>query len=241
MFICQNGASADTSERPRRGWGLLEVGRVGGRLQGIWARAARLGRRGDERGNALVEAAIIIPVLMIITFGGIEFGIGFSQQGGLQSVARAGARLAATETDADCIPGAPLCAATVPHTEIGVLTANAVNAALAQTSIPKLTDLYVYQVDSAGNAVGYSGAFGPSSCSGSDCIHFSANAAHNSYDLSSIGGSWPKTDRDACSLNADRVGVTVQGQFQFLTGLVGSGNISLRETAVLQLEPTNCS
>ncbi len=201
-------------------------------------RAGRTGsRRQGERGNALVEAVIVIPLLMLLTFGGIEFGIGFSQKGGLESVARAGARVAATLTDADCIPGAAGCRAVSPHTEIGVVTASAVNAALAQTSLPELDDLYIYQVDANGRASGFSG----SACTGGDCIHVTANASHNAFDLGTLSGSWDKADRNACELNADRVGVTVVGTFKFLTRLVGSGNVTLKETAVLQLEPTNCS
>ncbi len=49
-----------------------------------------------------MEAAIIVPLLMLLTFGAIEFGIGFRQKGGLESVVP-GRRphCASTETDVD--------------------------------------------------------------------------------------------------------------------------------------------
>src|SRR5262245_40331093 len=75
-------------------------------------------RRRSQRGNALVEAVIILPVLMLITFGGIELGIGFGQKGALESATRAGARKAATLTNDD---------------DMGAQTVAAVNAALDST------------------------------------------------------------------------------------------------------------
>jgi hypothetical protein len=194
----------------------------------------RRARESAERGSVLVEAAIIVPLLMLLTFGAIEFGIGFSQKAGLQSLARAGARTAATLTEADD-PTA---------TKIGVDTANAVNAALGQTSLPKVEWLYVYRLAKSGSdwvADGFDGDYG-TPC-GSNCIRFPF--AGDKFDATSPQGTWPANapvfdTRNACSVDADRVGVTVQGKFTFLTGLVGSGFIELKETSVLQLEPTNC-
>jgi hypothetical protein len=210
---------------------LLEV------IRGIRAKS----RRKDERGNALVEAVIVIPVLMLLAFGGIELGIGFSQKGGLESVARAGARKAATLTNVDNPPF---------HNQIGLETVNAVNAALAQTSLPQMKRMYVYRINGASGHSDGSGnntQTGPSfmaGCGGSDCIFFDFDPATQQFSTSP-NGTWPRdpipSHRNACSLQADRVGVTIQGEFQFLTGLVGSGSINLNETAVLQLEPTICT
>jgi hypothetical protein len=191
-----------------------------------------LRRARDERGNALVEAVIIIPLLMLLTFGCIEYGIGFSQKGGLESVARSGARVGATLTDEDNLVAGGIYPR--PNTRIGIDTMVAVNDALGETSLPELNHLFVYKIDGASGASSYSGG----ACTNvSSCLQFDYDGTQFKY----ASGRWPKTDRDACtSGKQDRIGVTIQGTFHFLTGLVGSGTIALNESSILQLEPTNC-
>ena len=92
-------------------------------------------RRTDDRWSALVEAVIIFPLVMLLTFGAIEFGIGFSQKGGLESISRAGARTGATlAADATVNPGDNEDASN----SIGVETVRAINAALSSTAIPEM-------------------------------------------------------------------------------------------------------
>ena len=49
----------------------------------------------DERGAAVVEFAIVLPVLVMLVFGIIELSIYFNRLQGLQAAAREGARVAA--------------------------------------------------------------------------------------------------------------------------------------------------
>ena len=48
-----------------------------------------------ERGAAAVEFAIVLPLLIILVFGIIEFSIAYNHKQGLHAAAREGARLAA--------------------------------------------------------------------------------------------------------------------------------------------------
>ena len=52
------------------------------------------GRR-SERGSAAVEFAILLPVLILLLFGIIEFSIAYNHAQGLHAAAREGARVAA--------------------------------------------------------------------------------------------------------------------------------------------------
>jgi hypothetical protein len=64
--------------------------------------------RPREAGVALVEFAILLPVLLVLIFGIIDFGFAFNSQLEIRSAAREGARLATV--DNGCSPSAPTSA-----------------------------------------------------------------------------------------------------------------------------------
>lgn len=55
-------------------------------------------RRHRERGGALVELAVILPLLLLLSLGVIEAAWAYSQQQAVRSLAREGARVAAHHT-----------------------------------------------------------------------------------------------------------------------------------------------
>lgn len=57
----------------------------------------RLGRHKGERGAALVEFAIILPLVVLLLFGIVEASWAFSQANDVRHGAREGARLAAVD------------------------------------------------------------------------------------------------------------------------------------------------
>lgn len=61
------------------------------------ARTRRPGRRWGDRGAALIEFAIIMPVLFLLIFAVIEFGWAFFQNLDVRHAAREGGRLAAVD------------------------------------------------------------------------------------------------------------------------------------------------
>ncbi|MEM7324120.1 MAG: TadE family protein [Actinomycetota bacterium] len=50
--------------------------------------------RSDERGASLAEFALVLPILLMILFGIIEFGVAFSRSQAIEAAAREGGRLA---------------------------------------------------------------------------------------------------------------------------------------------------
>ncbi len=53
----------------------------------------------DERGTALVEFAIVVPMLLVLVLGIIDFGRMMAVAGGLAAAVRDGARMAATSSN----------------------------------------------------------------------------------------------------------------------------------------------
>lgn len=62
-----------------------------------------MGRRTGQRGAAVVELAIILPVLAMLIFGIIEFGRGYSARIQLLGAVREGARAAALGGDSTAV------------------------------------------------------------------------------------------------------------------------------------------
>jgi Flp pilus assembly protein TadG len=58
----------------------------------------RTGRKGNERGNAMVELSLAFPVCAVLLFGVFQFGYAFFEYSKLQTAVRAGARYAAMRT-----------------------------------------------------------------------------------------------------------------------------------------------
>src|SRR5665648_686886 len=91
-----------------------------------------------DRGAAAVEMALVLPLLLFVLCGLVDFGRGFNTQMQLTQAAREAVRVKALGgTDADagdrvtvatgglCIPGAPDC----PTTTFGLLTGPVANCA----------------------------------------------------------------------------------------------------------------
>ena len=57
----------------------------------------------SERGQTMVETAMVLPILLILIFGMIDFGRAFNAWITVTNAAREGARVAATRQDATAI------------------------------------------------------------------------------------------------------------------------------------------
>jgi hypothetical protein len=190
-------------------------------------------RRCGERGAALVEAAIVLPLIMLVTFGAIEFGIGFTKKAGLEAIARSGARAGAAAS-AD-----PNLAADV---------AQAINAALRSSSLPELEWMVVYRIPGDGSSPDETDNGGGPGCatnssSAQDCAIFFFRDGQ--FDTSNYMGGWD-TDpavRVLCPSQGnppDRIAVKIYGEFHYLTNMFGHGGVAMTSESILQLEPNNC-
>jgi hypothetical protein len=200
--------------------------------------------RRREDGVAAVEFALVMPLLVMLIFGIIEFSLALRDHTVVTSNARTAARVAATGAGAG--PGTCFTGPEEPPCTPASTPALAQEAADAiqrsGTAMPEdyIDFLLVYKA----NSDGYPGAEGnttmPDDCSAvENCVMFTWRASANAFRYS--GGIWTSTSINACfpgtpTAPQDRVGVYLQAQHPFTTGLFGDG-LTLSERAVMDFEP----
>jgi hypothetical protein len=161
----------------------------------------------------------------LVTFGGIELGLGFSQKGTLEAAVRTGARSGSAQHSDPTMPS---------------IVASRVNAGLSGSSLGEVRELWVYR--DTGTA--------PGVCDVStDCALFKPDVTKGNKQFKTSpepGTDWlPATvarpiNRNGCGNTPDRVHVSLRGTYKWLTGLIGTGNLTLTADNIQALEPTNC-
>lgn len=176
----------------------------------------------NERGAAAVEAALILPLLIVLTFGIIEFALLMRDHTATTSLVRAGARTAsALPRDTKMI------AATVAAME------------QAGSALPKdsYEEMWIYSA----NVNGYPGnaantTFDASTCT-KDCIRYAWNAKRDTFEQVS-GTTWDPNSINACAgdPNSQTVGVYLKAKHTWITGLFYKETM-VSDRAVLKFEP----
>jgi hypothetical protein len=169
----------------------------------------------------LVEAAFVLPVVILIVFGIIEFGLAFKDALTVSSATRAGARTATALTK---------------QTTYADDTATAVAGAL-QNVLPADSPQYlsVYHADSAtGDPV--DGSF--ETCT--TCYRYTWNPSLNSGRggwAAVSGPTWLSTSQYACGDNSTMyIGIYVRAKHVYITKLFGS-SVQIKDHTVMRLEP----
>jgi hypothetical protein len=183
----------------------------------------RRGGRCRTRGAALIEAALVLPVLFILVFGIIEIGMLVDTATVTSNASRNGARLAsANYGDAGASERDDVLDAVRTTVE------ESLNS-LPESATPQ--ELWIYEA----NANGYPGAASNFSSCASSCIRYTWDGD----GFANPAGSW--NDPDACGSSLDRIGVYVAVRHEFLTHMLGAGK-TVDEHTVMRLEPeVDCS
>lgn len=168
-------------------------------------------RRDRERGAVLVETALLLPLILLLVFGVIEFSFAFQSSAVLQDATRRSARTAASHAG---------------DTGMGDLVADVAtdeSRRLPNTALP------VYLMIYSSNELGYPGDPENDSITvadaldcGSpdppfDCLLYEWDEATRSFDAS--GGKWDPSSQDACQQPYDRVGVAMLMAYNPLTSI----------------------
>lgn len=210
-------------------------------------RRAMLRRRADgirDRGAAALEFAILLPVLLLLMIGLLEFSLVMRDWLGVSSAVRVGARIAATgvqDGDATC-PGPPIICS--PGTTPALAQSAAFAVQTAGIAMPKdqIDYIWVYKA----NQQGFPGTAtnqvqaDVAGCVGvADCVKFIWNPTLNQFVYA--GGAWNAADINACVYTpgtgpGDAVGVFMRASHRFITKLFGA-TMTIQDRAVALVEP----
>ncbi len=173
-----------------------------------------------ERGAVLVEFAIILPLLLTITFGIIEFSGAYHDSAIASDAARAGGRV-----------GSALA------TQNGYASSvvDAVDAAFATLPPGAPQELWIYKA----NGNGYPGTGNSFNTCGANCIKYVWNSSTKAFG-SPQGGGWPASTHQVCTEPYDEIGVYVKIDHTFFTGFFGP-SVTITDHSVFRFEPVPTS
>ena len=176
--------------------------------------------RGED-GAALVETAILLPVVLLIVFGIIEFSSAFHDASVTSDASRAGGRIASAQAR---------------NPAYATNAAAAVAAALKTLPPDSPQELWIY----AANDDGYPGSDGNEgfdTCA-AKCISFTWDPELKDWDYDLTGGDgWAFSEHQVCAEPFDQIGIYVKIRHDFVTNLFGA-TLDLDEHSVFRFEPT---
>ena len=124
----------------------------------------------DERGAAVVELALILPILVMFVFGIVQFGNGYNARVELTAAVREGARAAAlggtTVTAADIDQKTKAAAPGLTGSLITVTSARCVGTPVPVNSTVTATYLFQYSIPFVGSRTATLTATGVMRCGG---------------------------------------------------------------------------
>jgi len=170
-----------------------------------------------ERGAALVETALILPMLLVLSIGLAEIGFLVVDRLTAANAARQGARVGAAAGD---------------DTDADTLILIQVERALCSLDYGDVTSVTLFKADADGNPIdpiNLANRYTPGvtiDCSGSSTSFSCAN-----------GCPWPAASRNTQTTNLDRLGVRVEFTHEWITGFWPYPNATLTEETVMRLEP----
>lgn len=159
---------------------------------------------------------MVTPLIFLLLFGIIEFGFLFKNYLAVVSSTRSGARMAS---------------AMPRHVDFAQEAANSVVREGSALQRDNIEELWVYKADKI-TGLPDGGSF--DSCS--TCVRFAVTGSDGAWVATETGGSWPADSQNACTSEADYVGVYVEYTNPGITSLIFD-SIELADHSVMSLEP----
>lgn len=177
----------------------------------------------DDEGAVAVEAAIILPVLCLLVFGIIEFGMLFRANLSFSQAARSGARTAVA----------------LPRTPYADPSQQAVAGSLRTTiNTNEIKFLTIYKANPTTGLPADGSTY--KTCS-SSCYRYTWDAGTRTWTLVS-GTAWAPSSQKACGTidHTDYLGIYVEGEYRWKTGIfnpIFGSSTTIAERTVMRLEP----
>jgi Flp pilus assembly protein TadG len=210
-----------------------------------------------ERGQSLVEFAVLVPVFMLILIGMLEFGLMFNHDLTLQYASREGARVGAalgcgaSNTSAACDSALP--APQDVDTYVVAAIQRVLEASGSPIKMSQIGAITIYKATSSGGATGstdtwtYSKGNGPT-VSGQK-LDFVRSGSNGWTDASRVTSATNTTNcGTGLSTCPDSIGVKVTYTYQYVTPLAAvlrffggpaASTQSLNDQTVMALNPTS--
>jgi hypothetical protein len=195
-------------------------------------------RRRDDTGAAAVEFAIVLPVLLLLVVGMIEFAFVMRDNLSTSSAVRTGVRAAITGAGDGCVQGSG--STCVPS--LAQAAANSVEKGGLGMPKNSINYILVYKA----NDLGFPGANGVSTMptkaacgtTVANCVAFiwdqTANSGAGGLVYSS--GAWNSSQINACLPTPDQMGVFMSVNHPYITRLFGA-TLTVSDRAVMRFQP----
>jgi hypothetical protein len=194
-------------------------------------------RTRDARGAVAVEAALVIPLLMVLLCGIVEMALLLRDGVAETSAVRVGARIASAAAGA----GPGVCQASANPPPCTPANAPALAQAAADaiqrsgSAMPKDDIEYILVYDANLHGYPMPSTNTTLTCT-ANCVKYSWDQSLDRFRYAS--GSWASTSINACVNDPARsaLGVAMVVHHGWVTGLFGSG-VTMTERSVMQFEP----
>jgi TadE-like protein len=189
-------------------------------------------RQAVQRGQSMVEMALILPLLVLIVIGTLEFGFVFDHHLTLEYATREGARAGAALAHGGT--GPPGCAGAA---QVDQRIVAAVQRVLTSPGSPivlsNVSEIHIYNADVNGNELAtnvwrYSAGMGPT-------------VDGLPLNFIPFSTAWPVCTRNNTAVNTQSVGVSLIYTYDFQTPFqfVFNQGLTMTDRTVMQLNPTN--
>lgn len=172
--------------------------------------------RREEGGSALVETAIVLSLLMVLSIGAFEWGMAFRDWLSVSSATREGARVAAS-------------AGTIGTADCAILEATA--GSLLSIDDSRIQFVDIYQADTSGDPTAQLQRYRPRSPDDAE----GSLVCENWFPITI---AYPPVSRDNIGAERDWVGVRLEFTHTWKTGLFWwTGGVTWSDRTIILMEP----
>lgn len=202
-----------------------------------YQRFLRLRGRSQHRGQGVVEFALVLPFLMLLILGAIEFGFMFNSNISLEYASREGARVGSALVNG----GGPLtCPGDTAVPKVDPAIIEAVNRVLTSTGSPlivsQVLEIRLFQANASGGEVaGKVNVWLPTPGTGPV-----VDGKPLDFTQSSVG--WTVCSRTYVQPSPDSIGVGIRYLYKLQTpfaNLFGMTTLTMYDKTIMAMNPTN--